>query len=262
MNRSDIAVLTLRLVSVYLFTAALMRLTDFSALLPLAGDGADEFRAMTQHVVLSSAIAVALQIVLALVVFRSASRLAAWLCGETPHSSAVDRLAIGALAISVTGILVLNDVLSTVPGLLLRHQGSDPARGTLNTLLVWCAPVSLALLGGFALWRSQAIAHRLFHTVATPRTPASVLAQAVAFSVLGMWFVVGALPELVAGAVHALRSAHPDESFFGLDSGGYPRTNWILNAVRCAFGVVLFVGAAGWARAWHRLRTAGLSHAE
>ena len=219
MNCTDIAVLALRLLAVHLAVSVLITLTQWLPMLRGLEVGSEVSQVENQWWSKSLRITIGLQSILAVVVYASAGRLGAWLTNGDRSALITDRLALGAVAISSAGILILSHLLDFIPEAAFPDPRPEGEIEFVEVLMRWLAPVLLALMGGWALAQPKSIARSLFRTVDSPDSPASVFAQAILFSLLGLWFVVGNLPSIVQRAVFVARSTNPESIFFRIQHG-------------------------------------------
>ena len=80
----------------------------------------------------------------------------------------------------------------------------------------------------------------------------SATAQAIAFSVLGMYLVGTGAPSLFAAGLHAMA----DPNFRGYPASERLR-NFMVPLVQVVAGLVLFLRARGLALLWHKIRSSG-----
>ena len=114
------------------------------------------------------------------------------------------------------------------------------AQPTRTSITVLVSAVLAALLGIGLIVMRERLAERLFTADTGPLAVRD--AQAVAFSVLGCYFAIGAIPRLL-----------------GVGRFGLGRTEWVTQLV---LGVGLFFGARAVARLWSAARSAGSSSSD
>jgi hypothetical protein len=248
MTRYDVAVLSLRLVALYVWLQTAIHIA-WMALFLANGWGAEQ--GDTSHVS-GWLLSIALLVAFGCALFFAAPALAGrMLPGVEPIQTAA-RPEIGALALRICALLVFAEFLvnlESVPAdLQLTHLdlGWNPAHTKLLvTALDGCASVLLFVA---APWLSR----RLFGGAGQPLEPALLAhVQAVAYSVLGLWLIASSLPTVARVAVNYI------------ETGGYgpERPMWGEYAL-VALGLALFVGGQGLSAFWRWIRNAGLSSRE
>lgn len=257
MTRSGIALVALRIVSVYVAVNVLLALVELPAWI-----GMPELDEGAPNLWWGIGAVLVLKSLLAWVIWRSAPRLARSMGEDEPTERAEDRLAIGALTLRIVGILLLDQWFGQIVALLGRISGSGAGARAGEP---WLAAVVVVSLGTIALWlvvKPTTLSQRLFGRIATGDGAKSALIQAIAFSVLGLVMVVHVLPDIAEQTSLSSRT----ESLFGLTSsttgfGDYWTWPSAANFVRLAVGILLFAGGGALASLWQRLRTAGVPNA-
>ena len=173
---------------------------------------------------------------------------------ETPGSS-FSREDVGVLALKIAGIYCL---LQTPPFFSYLFMYSfGPGRNTLGYV-----GIGLTGLGGYGgagillLSMARRWGPRLLSGSPQAYSDLPVKAQAlqeVAFSVLGLFAMVQALPQLIAPLAELFMRGR-----FAYGDYGYRFGPAI---VELLLGIALFLGGKGAARIWHKLRTGGIHHA-
>lgn len=254
MARSGIALLALRLTALWVALNTVFSAMSLASLLvnwSTFGEHApDHFRLVT-------AVAVTLQGILAIVIYVAAPRLAASLSGEPLADPIEDRLAIGALALRIFGILLWARALPILPR-LLRTPASEFIPQSGFPWIEFGVLVLLAGLGTLLVVWPTAWSRRLFKTSADRAEATSLLVQAIAFSVLGLWILADVLPEILGSLINAMSGVDRLPGWSTPDSITVHWPSVIANGLRLALGLLLLFGSGTFARAWHRLRTAGL----
>ncbi len=153
---------------------------------------------------LGMGITIALELALAVALYTAAPLLVRRF-GELETSTDVtdDRFEIGALALRLAGIFIVDEALRGAPRIVTaieRPLGIDD-RG--ERFFAISLAFAFFAIGVALVWRARPIARVLFRTVAPRDVSASELAQAIAFSGLGVSFFVGSLPEVLEGITDA-----------------------------------------------------------
>ena len=138
--------------------------------------------------------------------------------------------------------------------LMFSGRGYDFVSGILNFLY----PAVYLLAGVFLVRRATWVATRVLGFAepagdSEPRSPGRRL-QAIAFSVVGIWLVIGGLVD----AVDLFVQAHSDARLSGGDviqTAFAEPSELVATAVQLALGVGLFFGSKRLADFWHRFRT-------
>lgn len=253
MKPAHIAVLTVRLLAFYIAVLAAMSAASLGFFL-IKLPGSDDLQG---SFALGAGISIALQCLLASVVYACAPQIARKFADEPSAGPIEDRLAFGQLALRIAGILIVESTARFVPALLetQSHRGTgfaDPRMPYLALVITFVG------LGVWLYLKAGPLARRLFATTAEQDTARSALAQAIGFSLLGAWLVVGVLPELLERLFARITSENSD--YIGLTgltrAGG--SVGFVTELLRLALGLVLFFSAGVIARGWHKVRTAGL----
>lgn len=177
------------------------------------------------------------------------------------HQDSKDSLTkydLGVLSVRLTGLYLLTQALTHaayIPGAL----GYTGARGQQWAILaMYSGPAVVDALGGtFLLTCTNWIVRRAFPEFSAG---ASVSAsgrdlQAIAFSVVGVWLVASAVPDVAQFVAMCWSIGIPATASKRLDL--IPVVAKIL--VQIAAGVYLFARAKGLSALWHRLRYAGIA---
>jgi hypothetical protein len=244
MTRFDVAVLSLRLLALYIWLQTGLQFSNFAHQLALAHEsplrGPRELAGWLLSVLLLVGFGCAL-------FFATPSIARRIFAGSEPIQSA-SRPEIGTLALKICGLVVFANFLEElrfVPAYLkysTEAYGWDSSDARLIT-------IGLTGLAGVALYFAAArISRRLFGAPSTPMD-AGLLAhvQAVAFAVLGVWMVAISLPPIAQYVAER----------FDIGNLGPDRRIWAHASV-AFLGLLLIVGNRGCAAAWHWLRHAGL----
>ena len=244
MTRFDVAVLAVRLLALYLGYETLRLLFSLAYMLAriAAWDpGSDQVLSLLLAMVLLAAFGCAL--------YLQAPAIAGRIFpGSEPLHSASGR-EIGLLAFKICGLLLLGlfvEDLGRLPQ-YLKHSSSEFSQVQQDSSLVL---VALRGIAAAALIRGAPyLSRRLFRsTSAAPDANLLARLQAVAFSVVGLYFAVNSLWPVVQDLI---RSQYAGEFWFS-------SATWARLVVG-AFGVVLFVGGSSLARFWQWMRHAGLA---
>ena len=230
MTRFDVAVLSFRLLAVYILFWALWNGIELVGI--AVGHWAD------RSTILPSLVLLAMYSALGAFLFSRSPLIARSLFrGDEPMSTA-NRPEIGALALKVCGVLLIAECITRSGGLFESSSSfGSPLASTLLT----------GGCGAVLFFAAPWLARRVFGAPVNPiAAPLLAHVQAVTFSVLGIWLLVSALAGL-AGSVR---------DYFEFD--GFGREIWTQLA-GAALGLSLFLGGAGLARLWSRIQHAGLA---
>jgi hypothetical protein len=237
MTRADVFSISLKLAAVYVWVGAVGYLTQLGFFVrQLYEPDQPAF-----FVLMPFAVGTLLIAGLGAALFFSSSFLSARLDGGHAPASLEDRAGIGALGLRIAAILIFDRAISATTSALFQIRA---AQGGGYWGVFWADVVVVGLLlaiGGWVFLCAEGIAARCFASGAhRPSESRYGRVQAVAFSVVGLWIIVAALPEAVRLAL-------------GM------QTDWtqtIGTLLRVGLGVVLFFGGNTLAGLWLRVRTA------
>lgn len=247
MTRRQLALLAIRLLALWFAVRCAFSVTSLLGILLPPREGAD----IPSTLIGMGAISLALTAGWSVFLFWAAPRLARFLSDDEMSGAPEDRLAIGAIALRVVGLLFVDEALGHALGIFAGLAGGDPHGITAANVLAG------VLVGGLAatlILGAAPIARRLFGSAASDDQPITTTLQAVAFSIVGLAIAVSAGLHLVEGLGPRSESA----SLFGLsyaaDGDREFRSSWpdVMNGVRLLLGAGLCLGSARLALAWHR----------
>lgn len=158
-------------------------------------------------------------------------------------------------------ILAIYFIVEAIPNLEGMFFWTDPGRKfSLELVYPLCIALGYLLPAGILLWKAKKIGPRLVNSGAGGVSGSQLNTldlQSVAFSVLGVYLMVRATPDLVSSLYWMLRDARWQAY------GPVERLRIFIGpACELAFGVLLFFRARGIAAIWHRARRAGMVHPE
>ncbi len=165
------------------------------------------------------------------------------------------------LAVLLLKILAIYFIVQAIPTLEGMFLWTDPGRN-FSWQLFYPIGIALGYLipAGILLWKANKIGPRLVNSGAGGVSGSQLNTldlQSVAFSVLGVYLVVSATPNLLSSLYAMLRDARWQAY------GPVERLRVFVGpACELAFGVLLFFRASGIAALWHRARRAGTIHPE
>jgi hypothetical protein len=237
MTRADVFSISLKLAAVYVWIQALSSLALLGLLVrqvyepdqPAFFVLAPVFGGMLTYTGIGAAL------------WFSSGFLSARLEGGHAQASLADRAGIGALGLRIAAILVVDRAIGAALSALVQVR---VARVDHHWAGFWAYVAVVALLLAISAWLflcAERIAARFFAKGAPSSTESRYgVLQTVAFSVVGLCILAGALPGLV-----------PLVTGTGLES-----TSAIQAILRVALGAVLFFGGNTLARLWLRIRNA------
>jgi hypothetical protein len=156
---------------------------------------------------------------------------------------------IGTIALQVVGVWFIAMALATLP-LMLTYIRVTPAFTGGQLLLIAAEALVNCAMGCGLIWLAPWISFRLFRDnhaglmVGPVTSSFGQSIQAIAFSVLGLYLIAAALPQLVVDGLFWFRT--PGSTLSPMD----------LTRPFVAFfiGLVLFLQSKALSRLWHRLR--------
>ena len=165
------------------------------------------------------------------------------------------------VGLRLVGVLFAGDALSYLPSLIGFLSRQPEANLVKSVPLGIAANLSGVLLFGVIAWvliaKADMLAHRLIPSdLEGPPFPFSTERfQAIAFSVLGVYLIVNASPQLVA---IGWSFASWDVRQFDWSRKDFLSRNWQalgIGIVKLLLGVALFTGSRWLANLWHRWRS-------
>lgn len=241
MSRTEIVVLTLRLSAAYLLEKAFWYVPGMVSVWSVAESPSFPYGRTIYT------LTTALYVICGLAIFAAAPAIAQRARAAPSPANVADRSQIGGLALRIAAIVVLNHALEAgaSAGQMLAVSPNPMFYGAVASL---CIAVAFAGVGTWFFVRGPELAPRIFRLGPADDVPHLAHLQAAAFAVVGVWILSDTLPDLVSMA---------SASFDGL--APYGRADFVAAIVRCALGIVLFVGSGALARGWRWIRTAGLT---
>ena len=239
MTRFDVAVLSFRILALYLWLETAIQFSSVAAILL---SGAQLGQPDMQWPILGWSLTLVLSAGFGCLIFFMAHAIARRMFPGSEPMSTANRPEIGALALKVCGLLLFANSLSHVSQLFDPLWSSSAARVVATALTVAAA----ACLFFAAPWLSR----RMFGAPVKPlAAPLIAHVQAVTYSVVGIWLLATALPALFESMSERVQF------------GGWGRGAWTQIAL-AGLGLLLFVGGTGLSAFWHWMRHAGLEARE
>lgn len=242
MTRFDVAVLSFRILALYLWLEAA---STFSNLTFFLAGGFSETPGWL-GMVLGWALWMVGVVALGCVVFQKAPAIARRLHPGSEPMSTSSRPEIGALALKICGILLFADCLTnlgrtiSIGAVGLGAPGWDPGATRI------AAGALTGVVGAVVFFAAPRIARRMFGAPVKPMAqPLYAHVQAVTFSVLGIWLLVRTLPEFGESLGERIRL------------GEWGRGGWA-QLTLVSLGLALFLGGTGLSAFWYWVRHAGL----
>jgi hypothetical protein len=245
MTRHDVAVLSLRLLALYVCLQTGLR---FSNLAHMLAGGQDRPLQGSQEI-LGWLFSILLLVGFGCALFFLAPAIARRIFPGRESISSASRPEIGTLALKICGLIVIASFLEELRFVPMYLQFSAEVYGwdTGDARLI---TIGLTGVAGVVLYfAAPRLSHWLFGEPSTPMD-ATLLAhvQAVAFSVVGVWLVAISLPPI---------AQYVGERIVTGDLGP-ERGTWAHAAV-AFLGMLLILGGRGISALWHWMRRAGLS---
>lgn len=248
------ALLVVRLLAVYFAVLAVLDATSLTFYLVQV----DGFASGTRESwALASAITIGLDLLTALLLFFFSPRIARSVSPAGPSQSNADVSALGPLALRLAGIFVVNSGLQHLPRIVGEWKYLVLEESRENFIQAGLLFLTVLGLGCGLILAAKPLARKLFGSAPDANREASALAQAVGFSIVGLYFVTLSVPGLVERAYVGLSSRVSDTYLAPMPSAA--RTAVAIEVLRVAFGLGIFFTSGMLARMWHRLRTAGLT---
>lgn len=171
---------------------------------------------------------------------------------ESPTAN-LNGVGIGTMALQLVGIVFI--ILAvTAFGAMVPYLTSPGLMGGLQWVL-FCTQVAVYAVVGYAIirlaprlsiWLFGNSANGLMARPVTSSLGQSI--QAIAFSVIGVWLMAGALPDVAARVAFQFQSTNGSmRYYFSSNNLAYP-------IARLVVGLALFLGSKALSRFWHRLR--------
>lgn len=228
MTRFDVAVLSFRILAIYLLSQVL---GGSAVVLGMLAHGWPQPFPVSPWL-----LPIPLLALLGVILFWKAPAIGRSLFkGDQPMSTA-SRPEVGALALQLCGILLFADGLSQASQVLDDGDGSQNLIRVLATIVV-------GVIGALLVLVAPSLSRRLF---GEPVKPLLAHVQAVTFSVVGIWLLVTSAPALVMSVRDRL------------EFGTWGRGIWATGAT-AVLGLLLFLGGGGLSAFWYWIRHAGLA---
>jgi hypothetical protein len=257
MTRSEVTSLSLKLLALYLWVHALI----FASNLGFFVRQVNEPGQTAVFALAGLIVPVLLLAALGALLFYLSPILASRMTGGSAPARFEDRGEVGTIGLRLAAVLLwLRAIQMTSRAMFqIRIARIDGRWGEFLTEVATI--VVLAAVGAWLLFRAGAIAQRWFGRRAAATDPGSAATlQAVAFSVVGLWILADALPNLAGLFASTLESARSGE--FGDPPSLTIReewTHWLEQVLRAVLGLVLFLSGNGLSALWHWIRRAGLA---
>lgn len=204
---------------------------------------------------------VALQVIFAVLLFHFAPAIVQRLFKDSTPTRIEDPHEVGVLALRLADVFLWDRALSQTSQVIFHARG---ARTGLGWDEFWCALAVMVILAAAGTWlflSGTSWARRFFGVAKSEGAePGATRFQAIAFSVVGLWILADALPDilvLAAAWIERLRSGEFDAPLrIGLARDW---TDALGNMTRVVLGLILLLGSRGLSTIWHRIQERGMT---
>lgn len=241
MTRAEVTVLSLRLAAIYVGAQAVVLL---SQVIPIIGGSLGNDTAAAAWIGMGTS--GLLLGILAALLFLGAPWIGHRMLDGSAPMDIDARSEVGGLALRLAGVLFWDRALWGAWNTIFYGRLADSGLGWGSFAAALASVLMLALAGTWLFLSGPSLARHLFRSHGDPGPARAIQnVQAVAFSVIGVWILAGALSDLGRGV---LRST---------EIGGFP-IEMLGPMPRALLGLALFFGGSGLSAFWHWIQRAGL----